>query len=246
MGFRRLFFDIETSYNQGWFWQTSRKTSIGFEQIIKPSDIICICYKWQGSEKIYSLKWDRGDSKQMVKKFVEILKEADEIVGHNGDNFDLKWVRTKFLMQGGKSLPDFKTIDTLKISRSKFRFPSNRLGDIGQVLGLGGKVDTGGIQLWHDIIQKNSSKAMNKMVEYCKGDVLLLERIFLRLEGFSKPKTHIGRFAGEDSCSCPYCASNKTELNNRVVLASGRIQVRMRCNDCGKYFTVSLQTYNNR
>lgn len=246
MGFRRLFFDIETSYFEGWFWNPSFKTKIGFEQILKPSAIICICYKWQGSDKVHYLKWDKGNDKQMINKFVEVLEEADEIIGHNSDKFDLKWIRTRCLLYGHKSIPQLKSIDTLKISRSQFKFPSNRLNDIGIYLGVGKKVETGGIQLWHDVIQKNSSKAMSKMIEYCKGDVILLEKIFLKLEGYSKPKTHVGVQSNGNKCDCPYCASDKTRLKDRAISASGSVSVRMSCNDCHKYFTVSLKAYNNR
>lgn len=245
MGFKRLFFDIETSYCTGWFWRPSFKTSISYDQVLNNSAIICICYKWEGSNKIYNLKWDKGCDKKMIKKFVDVLLEADEIVGHNSDKFDLKWVRTRCLISGIKSLPDFKSIDTLKISRSKFNFPSNRLDAIGKYLGFGGKKDTGGIQLWHDIIQRNSAKAMRKMVGYCERDVELLEKIYLKLEGFAKPKTHIGRFMGNDSCSCPQCGNEKVRFNDQTISATGTIKVRMRCGGCDKSYYVSLKVYNN-
>lgn len=246
MGFKRLYFDIETSYCLGWFWQPSHKTSISYDQVLQYSAIICICYKWQGSNKIHHLTWDKGNDKDMVHKFKEIIKDADEVVGHNGDRFDLKWFRTRCLFHGVKSLPEIKSIDTLKISRSKFKFPSNRLDAIGKYLGFGGKKDTGGIQLWHDVIQRNSRKAMKDMLMYCKRDVELLEKVFLKLEGYSKPKTHIGMQTGGDSCDCPYCASERTYLNKRNISAKGTVTVDMKCNDCKKYFHVSLRAYNLR
>lgn len=248
MGFKRLFFDIETSYNQGWFWWTSRKTSIDYTQIIKPAQIICICYKWQGSNKVYSLKWDKGEDKQIVLKFLDILLDADEAVGHNGDNFDIKWIKTRFLIHGIKSIPEIKTIDTLKISRQKFKFQSNRLDAIGKILGFGGKKDTGGIDLWHGIIQKNSKKCMDKMIAYCKRDVELLEKVFLKLEGYAKPKTHMGisENSKPDKCDCPYCASKITYLNRHMIKASGSTYVVLKCQSCGKYFSVSTKAYKDR
>lgn len=246
MGFKRLFFDIETSYCEGWFWRPQFKTNITYDQVLKESKIICICYKWEGSDKIYSLKWDKGCDKDLIKKFIDVLLDADEVCGHNSDKFDLKWVRTRCLVHGTKSLPEFKSIDTLKISRSKFNFPSNRLDAIGKYLGFGGKKDTGGIQLWHDIIQKNSARAMKEMIDYCKRDVELLEKVYLKLEGYAKPKTHIGIQAGNDSCSCPKCGDEKTWLSSRHVNANGTIRVLMKCGGCTKYFSVSLRTYNNR
>lgn len=246
MAFKRLFFDIETSYCLGWFWKPSFNTTITYDQIIKDSAIICICYKWEGSSKVNHLTWDKGDDSKMIDKFYEIINEADEVVAHNGDNFDIKWIRTRFLLNGYKSMPEIKSIDTLKISRSKFKFPSNRLDAIGKYLGFGGKEDTGGIQLWHDIIQRNSKVAMGKMLTYCKRDVELLEKVFLKLEGFSKPKTHIGRFMAGDTCDCQYCGSDRTNFSRQKVSAAGIVSVAMQCKDCYKYFSVSLKAYQNR
>ena len=48
---KRLFWDIETSANIGWFWQASRKQFIGPDNIIQERAIICICWKWEGKEK---------------------------------------------------------------------------------------------------------------------------------------------------------------------------------------------------
>lgn len=244
MGFKRLFFDIETSYCQGWFWQPSFKTQISYDQVLKQSSIICICYKWQGSDKVRSLTWNNGDASEMMDKFFDVISEADEVVSHNGDKFDIKWIRTHFLLNGYKSMPEIKSIDTLKISRSKFKFPSNRLDAIGKYLGFGGKKDTGGIQLWHDIIQKNSKRAMKEMVDYCKRDVELLEKVFLKLEGFSKHKTHLGVEFNSNKKDCPYCASERVGLNNRAISASGTMNCRMKCHDCLRYFTIPLSVFN--
>lgn len=244
---RRLFFDIETSYMQGWFWRPSFKTQITYEQVIKDSAIICICYKWQGNDKVYSLQWDKGDDKAMMDKFFKIIEEADEVVAHNGDHFDLKWIRTRFLMHGHESMPAIKSIDTLQIARAKFNFQSNRLDAIGKQLKIGGKLETGGIQLWHDIIQKNNGRAMKQMIDYCKRDVELLEKVFVKLEGFNKPKTHVGiNSGGSDKCDCPYCGSVKTQLKRRAISVSGTVTAQLVCVDCNKYFTTSIKAFNDR
>lgn len=246
MGYKRMFFDIETSYSIGWFWNPAFNTTISYNQVIKYPAIICICWKWEGSKKVHSLEWNKGEDKQMLKKFLKELNEADEVIGHNGDRFDLKWIRTRYLYHGWESIPEIKSLDTLKIARNKFKFPSNRLDAIGQYLGVGGKMDIGGIQLWHDIIQKNSKSAMNKMVKYCKRDVELLEKVFLKMQGYSKPKTHIGVFAGEGKESCPYCACTDYKLNNRRVSTTGIVRITLLCKGCFKYYTVGLKVYNDR
>ncbi len=185
----------------------------------------------------------------MLKKFLEVLKESDECVSHNGDRFDLKWLRTRLISHGHKSIPELKSIDTLKIARSKFNFPSNKLDAIGEYLGIGRKKKQGQkMEMWHDIILKNSKSAMNDMLDYCDGDVKLLEKAYLKMEGFAKPKTHQGVMfnSSEDKCDCPYCANPITYYCRTKVSAAGTKSIQLQCKECGKYFIVSVQAYNLR
>lgn len=87
-GFKRLFFDIETSYEVGKFWRPSFKAVIRHTDVFIESAIICISYKWEGQKKVHTFSWNDGCDKELVQKFIEIAETADEIVGHNSDNFD--------------------------------------------------------------------------------------------------------------------------------------------------------------
>ena len=246
MGLKRMFFDIETSYMEVTKIFRIGEQYIRADQIKKHSAIICVCWKFEGSEKIHSLKWDKGCDKDLIYKFVDIMNDCDEVVGHNGDNFDIKWIRTRALKHGIISMPDIKSIDTLKISRSKLKLPSNKLDEIAKYFGLGKKIEHRGMPMWEEVIEDNSRKAMKEMVDYCKMDVELLEKIFLLLEGFAKPKTHAGMFMGADNCSCPYCGSEKTHYKQSRVSSNGTIKCQMKCYECDKYFMVSLKAYNTR
>lgn len=242
---KRLFFDIEVSPNVIFSWNVGRKINVGYENILKERAVICICWKWEGNDKVYSLQWDNGSDKKLIKEFVSVLLEADEIVGHNGDNFDLKWVRTRCLLHGVKSLPEFKSIDTLKIARKKFRFNSNRLDYIAKYLGMGGKINTS-FDLWKNICLSNNKKSLSDMVKYCKGDVLLLEKIYNKLSGFEPAKTHAGIYVGNEKADCAHCGCEKTIISRRMVSAAGTPRLQLRCTECFKYFTVTPKQFNDR
>ena len=93
---RRLYFDIEVSPNVGLFWQSGYKQNIDYQNIIKERAIICICYKWEDDKEVYEVHWDKKqDDKKLLIEFIKIANQADELVGHNGDRFDLPWVRTQ-------------------------------------------------------------------------------------------------------------------------------------------------------
>lgn len=180
---RKLFFDIEVSPDVVLSWGVGNKISIGHDSIIQERAIICICWKWADDDKVYSLKWDKGCDKEMVKKFAKIADSADEIIAQNGDNFDIKWLRTRCLYHNIPISPKFNSLDTLKMARSNFRFNANRLDYMGKFLGFGGKIKTD-YDMWKDILLRNDNKAMTLMVDYCKEDVILLEKVYNRLQEY--------------------------------------------------------------
>jgi uncharacterized protein YprB with RNaseH-like and TPR domain len=114
---RRLFWDIETSPNVCLSWRTGFKINLDPDNIIKERAIICICYKWEGNKKVYSIEWDRGDDRQLVEDFAVVAAEADELVAHNGDSFDIRWFNGRNALHDLPPLPEYKTVDTYRIAR---------------------------------------------------------------------------------------------------------------------------------
>lgn len=231
---RRLYFDIEVSANIGLFWQSGYKLQIGTENIIKERAVICICYKWEDDNDVYYLQWDKKQcDKKLLQDFINVANTADELVGHNGDKFDLSWIRTRCLFHNIQMFPSYNTIDTLKVARSKFRFNSNRLDYIGKFLGLGQKNHTN-FDLWKDIMLKNDKTAMNTMIDYCIQDVVLLEKVHKALSNHIPAKTHYGVIFGQDKGSCPECGSDDLIINQRRVTAAGTKKIQFICKTCHK------------
>ena len=231
---RRLFFDIEVSANIGFFWQSGYKLNIGPQNIIKERAIICICYKWEDEKQVNELHWDaKQNDKKLLEAFIKIANSADEMVGHNGDRFDLSWVRTRCLFHGIEMFPSYTTIDTLKVARSKFKFNSNKLNYIAQFLGIGQKIKTE-YDLWKDITLYKSKPAMDKMIKYCIMDVILLEKVYKALSPHIAPKTHYGVVFGGDRGTCPECGSEELVRYCSRVSASGIKKVQLKCKTCFK------------
>jgi len=231
---KRLYFDIEVSANVGLFWQSGYKLQIGTENIIKERAVICICYKWEEDKDVYYLHWDNKQcDKKLLQEFIKVANEADELIGHNGDKFDLAWIRTRCLFHRIEMFPQYVTIDTLKIARSKFKFNSNRLDYIGKFLGLGQKIHTD-FNLWKDIMLHNDKKALNNMIDYCIQDVVLLEKVHKELNNHIPAKTHYGVIFGGDRGTCPECGSEEIIRNLKRIMASCIVKIQYRCKTCGK------------
>jgi len=232
---RRLFFDIETSPNIGLFWEAGYKKNIDYSNIIKERSIICICYKWEDEKEVYGLTWDRKQSdKKMLQEFIQVANQATEMVGHNGDKFDLAWIRTRCLFHGIEMFPKYTTIDTLKVARSKFKFNSNRLNYIAGYLGIGSKIKTE-FDLWKSILMDNDKVAMEKMVKYCKHDVVLLEKVFKHLNTHIEAKSHYGVLFGAYRGTCPECGSDDLIRSTVRTTATGIVKVMYQCKTCNKY-----------
>lgn len=239
---KRMFWDIETSPNIGLFWKSGYKVNIPPENIIQEKKIICICWKWEGHKRVFSLTWDKGDDEQMIGEFLPVLEEADEAVAHNGDHFDLKWFNAQAMQYGMSVPPDTRTVDTLVIARRRFYLNSNRLDYIANLLFGEGKTKTS-FDMWRKILLDNDPVALKAMVEYCREDVRLLERVYEKISPFHAPKTHVGVLQGRERWSCAHCGSYDMRRKKRRPTAKGMVQHSMLCLDCRKHCTLSDWAY---
>ena len=238
--FRRMFFDIETSPNQMFSWRSGYNLNLGPDNIIKERAIICICWKWENEDKVYHLQWDKDQcDRKMLEQFTDELSKADEVIGHNGDRYDIKWVRTRCLIHRIPFNATVKSLDTLKKARSAFNFNSNKLDYIGKVLGVGQKLETGGFDLWKRICLLNCKESMHKMVTYCKQDVILLEDVFQAMQSYIHQNSHVGVHQGGSKHSCPSCGSEQITLLSSPITKAGTIQRHIECNECKTDYKIS-------
>ncbi len=215
---------------------------VDYKSIVRDRAIICICWKFEGDRRVNDLTWNaRQNDKAMLKEFIPILDSATETVMHNGDRFDLPWIRGRALVHGLAMRPDYTTVDTLKLSRKQFNFPSNRLDALGGQLLDERKLQHSGLKMLRDIVLEKFPKSMKQMVAYCKQDVLLLEKIYNKIAPYIKPTTSVAKYASD----CPSCGSSRTGSHKFSKRATGMIHVGFRCKDCGKHHTVPLSRFES-
>lgn len=182
----------------------------------------------------------------MIEEFLGVAAEADELVAHNGNRFDLKWFHTQCLQHGLDPLPEPKTVDTLTIARRRFYLNSNRLEYLGKVL-LGQEKDKPDFETWKAITLDNDQDALKEMVEYCKRDVRLLEKVYNKMARFHGAKSHVGVLEGKPKWTCAHCGTENVRRKKRRVTAKGTVQHSMMCKeeDCGRYYTISSRAYRH-
>ncbi len=232
---RVLLFDVETSPNLGWVWGKYEQNVLAYE---KESHLLTFSYKWLGEKKTYgyglpdfaTYKKDKEDDRELVGLLWKLFDEADIIIGHNGDAFDIKRTNARFLYHGFEPTKPHKTIDTLKVVRKYFKLNSNKLNDVCGLLGIGGKVETGGFSLWLDCMN-GDMKAWKKMIKYNKQDVVLLEKLYLRIRGWIHNHPNVNLLA-ETPCACPKCGSPDIIKRGFGYTKVGKFQ-NFQCKECG-------------
>ena len=247
---KRLFFDIEMSYVLARLWGTGEQY-IRHDNIIDDKKIICVSYKWQYEDEVHTLKWEKNRKgewcdKKVVKEFIKVLGEADEICAHNGDRFDIREIRTRAIKHRLLMFPKYRSLDTLKKARKYFNFQSNKLDYLGQVFKVGRKLDHEGFRLWIDCKEGSptkSKKALQKMVDYCEQDVLLLEDVFNVMMPYIDHNTNYAVLANAPKWACPECASKKVKLHHTDTTPMGYIKRHMKCNSCKKSYHISNKSY---
>jgi hypothetical protein len=238
---KRLFLDIETCPNIGLFWSAGYRIDVPPENILIERRIICCAYKWQGDKKVQALVWDKNQSDEtLVHKLIPIMNEADEIVAHYGDGFDIPWIRGRALFYG-IIMPVYKTVDT-KAWATKFYFNSNKLDYLAQYMGVGKKIRTT-YDLWKDIVIHKKKQALIDMVMYNMHDIDLLESVYDKLCLNSPVHTHAGVFEGKERWSCALCGHEKVLHKHHMVTAAGTVKHQMQCVLCKKYNTINNKAY---
>lgn len=236
---RTLIYDIETSLQPVAVFDLIGNDYINHDNILGNRHLISMCWKWFGEDRVYSVSLlddpkrfakDPHDDLHVVRVAHKVMSEADCIVAHFGDQFDKKYIDTRVLFHGLPALPPVTSVDTKKIASSRFKFNSNKLDFIGKFLGLGKKIKTDH-QLWLDIM-RGSKRAIREMVTYNKQDVILLEKVFLKLLPFVPNYISRELFGGT---GCPRCGSHKIQSRG-VHRAISRIYNRFQCQTCSGWF----------
>jgi hypothetical protein len=200
-------------------------------------NILVGCYKWLGEDNTYFLNQSPKeiktlDDSRIVATLYDLYEQADAVVMHNGKKFDHKVLQTRGLYHNYGKLPTVKIIDTLEIAKKKLRFPSNRLDSIANYLGLGRKLDTGGIDLWKQV-QEGDKEAMEKMKDYCIQDVNLLESVFMRMAHLGIDGYNAALYFNDDERRCNVCGGVHVEPTGRYSYTSVSAFSEYECLDCG-------------
>lgn len=235
-GPRILILDIETSPLLAMVYQTQVwKARIGHDKVVSDWFILTYSYKWLGEETIYS---DRLSGEQALHEDDSILaiglwnalNEADIVIAHNGDSFDLPNIRTRFIMNGLPPTSSYRQIDTLKIVQKEFGFTHNGLDALAKKFGIPGKIETG-FNLWKRCIWGEDA-ALEEMETYNRHDVEMLELVYLKLRPWIKSHANVSLYNDNTEAQCANCGGNELKPNGFFYTNTGKY-LTYQCQSCG-------------
>ncbi len=238
---RLLFYDTENTQIEiaGRVWSLRVDGYLPPGMVKQPKHLICWSGKFSDGQKVHSQvltpkEAKAHDDSRITKGLARLLEQADYVVAHNGDSFDLKNVATRLLANGLPPLGDMQTIDTLKIARSSFNLESNKLDYLAQFLGFDKKVETSK-GLW-DRCFDGEPAALREMRDYNLYDSVLLEHVFHALKPYAKTLPRLVDAAEWRQEMCPYCGSTDRKKLKRDHRTNVNNFLRYRCQPCQRTY----------
>ena len=233
-----LIFDIETTPLEAYVYQKSVwKANIGHDKVI--SEWFCLTWaaKWlfsdeTMSDRLTSSEVKAEDDGRIVRSLWKLLDEADMIVAHNGDGFDVPNMNTRFLVNGIKPASPYQKIDTLKVAKREFGFTHNGLDALAKTFGMEGKISTG-FELWRRC-KKGETAALKEMEVYNRQDVDLLEDVYLKLRPWIKLHPSAALFIESEEKICPSCGHDHLVQKGNYMTQVSKFET-YQCQKCGAF-----------
>ena len=191
-------------------------------------------------------RWDKNknDDYSVCKAIYDVLKDADAVVTHNGKRFDWKYLQTRLLKHKIGTLDKIHHIDTCQVAKANLLSFNNRLNTIGQLVADDQKLENGGWDLWVRVHGKDPD-AMKLMEDYCKQDVILLEKVYRELRPLIGNIPNYNHFRSqvkiiEGIRVCPNCGHDELVSNGWRYTKTQAYQ-RLQCKKCRSWCRVDAK-----
>lgn len=228
-----LIMDLETAPIKAFVWRLW-KQDVYIDQIISDWFLLTFSAKWLGSAEVISGRLTGKEALEesdyrIVKDLWNLIDEADIVIAHNGNSFDIPKMKARFAINGLPPTSFYQQIDTKVIAAKEFGFTSNKLDFLAQTFGISKKIHTE-FELWSRCM-KGEDKALEEMEIYNRHDVEILEEVYLKLRPYIKNHPNMGLYQDSNSDVCPTCGGTHLEEYKFYYTSIGKFQV-YKCKDC--------------
>lgn len=195
--------------------------------LIEDPRLLCYGFKFDGQET--TVVDERAGREAMIQSLWDKLDATDMLVSFNGQSFDTRKVNSEFMKLGLGPPSPYKEIDLYRQIKKHAQFYSGKLDFVAERIVGERKVDTGGFQLWKDVMA-NDEEAWGKMRKYQLQDVDLLVTLFEEVRPWIKMPHPISA----DPTSCHNCGGTSLQRRGVARTLYGHY-ARFMCTSCGKW-----------
>ena len=221
------------------FWSLSdfKNRRIHADDVTEWPRTICVAWRFVGAKKVeFASEWDDGQQ-GMHQRIWDAVNQADIVVGHNSQSFDMRALNTGWRDLGIQPPAPYKNIDTLRTAQSVFGDESRTLDALTRRLGIAHKTDRYDVDRQACAGHKPSQRRIRS---YNCGDVVASTELYWAFLPWTKNHPHVAPMLGLDHLVCGRCGSDDVERDGTYSPAV-YIYNRYRCNTCGGPFKAEYQ-----
>lgn len=220
------YFDTEWSPAISYTWSGFPKY-LPNDFLIEDPRLLCWGFKFEGDDT--EVVDERIGHEKMVRQLWDRLNEVDLLVSYNGISFDTPKVNSEFMKYGLGPPSPYKEIDLYRQIKRSAKFYSGKLDFVAERITGQRKVETGGFQLWKDVMAGDEA-AWGLFRKYQQQDVDLLETLFEEVRPWIKMPHPISTTL----TACHNCGGMNLQRRGFSPTLMGKYQ-RYQCQDCGKW-----------
>lgn len=153
--------------------------------------ILCYCIKEAGTDRIFEGHVTQEDAfkdldKNLLKKLIKDLLYFDRTIGFYSSRFDIPYIKTRCWMQGIDKFPGWKERyhkDLYFVARRNIKASSRKLANLERLMfnkTLKTQIEN---KFWIHA-QQGQKKAMDYVLDHCRKDVILTEKVHHKFERF--------------------------------------------------------------
>jgi DNA polymerase elongation subunit (family B) len=239
-----LLLDIETAPTLAYIWDLYTRY-VPHSQVAEPGYTISWAAKWLGRNPMMFKSVYHDGEKAMVKGVHKLLDEADIVIHYNGTKFDIPKLNQEFLELGMEPPAPVQEVDVYKTCKARFKLLSNSMSYVAKVLGIDGKVEHKGMDLWTECMA-GDAKAWAHMKRYNIQDVRMLEQIYERVKPWIHTHPNLGLYDLAEVPICPNCGSHEVYVHPQMHHTKTMVYHRFKCRECGTWSRARLNSTGTR
>lgn len=238
-----LYFDIETApvrvEKEVWPSQIYKDLKFYPDDVKEDWFVLGWAAKWVCDSYVHSYvvrpkEAKKMDDRRILKPLWDLFNQADVIIGHNSDQFDIKKINWRWMVHGYKPPRPYRTVDTLKELR-KIAAPTSRSLDyVTHALNMNGKMKHRD-RLFSEC-KAGIADALRELRQYNEIDVTEGESLYLYIRPWMKTHPNMGLYYQTDQERCRNCGSIDLDFDdNNPVHTSVNSYVCWTCLRCGAH-----------